>query len=54
MTQAFMIVVRILAVALFLYWGYRLWRGTRSPTSRILGTIFSAVMIWQAAAGTWN
>lgn len=54
MTQAFLIVVRVLAVALFLYWGYRLWTGTRSWTSRILGVFFSAALIWQATLGTWT
>ncbi|MFC2083352.1 hypothetical protein ACFLSG_04900 [Candidatus Bipolaricaulota bacterium] len=53
MTQAFLIVLRVLAVALFLFWGYRLWTGTRSWTSRILGTFFSAALIWQATFGTW-
>jgi len=53
MTQAFLIVVRILAVALFAYWGYRLWTGTQSWTSRVLGLFFSAVLIWQATLGTW-
>jgi hypothetical protein len=54
MTQAFLIVVRVLATALFLYWGVRLWRGTYSLTSRMLGIAFSAVLIWQATAGTWT
>ena len=53
MTQTFIIVARVLVVALFLYWGYRLWRGTQSWTSRILGTLFSAVLIWQSTFGTW-
>ena len=54
MTQAFLIVVRVLVVALFLFWAYRLWRGTRSWTSRVMGMFFSAVLIWQATAGTWG
>ncbi|MBU1048723.1 hypothetical protein KKG90_01745 [Candidatus Bipolaricaulota bacterium] len=54
MTQAFLIVVRILAVALFLFWGYRLWTGTQSWTSRILGSMFSALLIWQSTFGTWT
>jgi hypothetical protein len=53
MTQAFLIVVRILATALFLYWGVRLWRSTNSLTSRMLGAVFSAALIWQATVGTW-
>jgi hypothetical protein len=54
MTQAFLIVVRILAVALFAYWGYRLFRGTCSWTSRVVGVFFSAILIWQATLGTWT
>ena len=54
MTQAFLVVVRVLVVALFLYWGYRLYRGTQSWTSRIIGVFFSAVLIWQATLGTWT
>ena len=53
MTQAFLIVVRVLAVALFLFWAYRLWTGTRSWTSRTMGMFFSAVLIWQVIVGTW-
>jgi hypothetical protein len=54
MTQAFLIVLRILAVALFLYWAYRLWTGTRSWTSRIMGMFFSAVLIWQVTGGSFT
>ena len=54
MTQAFLIVVRILVVVLLLYWGYRLYRGTHSWTSRIMGLFFSAVLIWQTTLGTWT
>jgi hypothetical protein len=54
MTQAFLIVVRILAVALLLYWAYRLWGGTRSPTPRVLGVLCAAVLIWQVTGGTWG
>ncbi len=54
MTQAFLIVVRVLAVALFLYWSYRLWTGTQSLTSRILGTLFSGLLIWQSTFGAWS
>jgi hypothetical protein len=53
MTQAFLIVVRILLVGLVAYWGYRLWTGTASWTSRALGMLFSAVLVWQITAGTW-
>ena len=53
MTQAFLIVVRILAVGLFLYWAYRLWTGTRSWTSRVLAMGFSAILIWQVTGGVW-
>ena len=54
MTQVFLIVVRVLVVALFLYWAYRLWTGTRSWTCRVMGMFFSAVLIWQTTAGTWG
>ena len=54
MTQVFLIVVRVLVVALFLYWAYRLWTGTRSWTSRVMGMFFSAVLIWQTTLGTWT
>lgn len=54
MTQAFLIVVRILIVGLLLYWGYRLWTGTSSWTSRILGVFFSAILIWQTTLGPWT
>lgn len=54
MTQAFLIVVRILVVALLSYWAYRLYRGTCSWTSRIIGIFFSAVLIWQTTFGTWT
>ena len=53
MTQAFLIVVRILVVALLLFWASRLYRGTCSWTSRVLGLFFSGVLIWQATLGTW-
>jgi len=51
MTQAFLIVVRILLVGLVGYWAYRLWVGTTSLTSRGLGIFFSAVLIWQIIGG---
>jgi len=53
MTQAFLIVVRVLLVALVAYWAYRLWGGTRSWTSRGLGLFFSAALVWQIVGGTW-
>lgn len=52
MTQAFLIVVRVALVALVGYWGYRLWTGTRSWTSRGVGMLFSAVLVWQIVGGT--
>ncbi len=52
MTQAFLIVVRVALVALVGYWAYRLWTGTRSFTSRGVGMLFSAVLIWQIVGGS--
>jgi len=52
MTQAFLIVVRVLLVALVAYWAYRLWTGTRSVTSRVVGIFFSAALVWQIVGGT--
>jgi len=52
MTQAFLIVVRILLAALVLFWAYRLWTGTRSWTSRSVGMFFSAALLWQVIFGT--
>jgi hypothetical protein len=52
MTQAFLIVVRVLLVALVAYWAYRLWIGTRSFTSRGVGTFFCAVLVWQIVGGS--
>lgn len=51
MTQAFLIVVRIGLAGLVGYWAYRLWTGTRSLTSRAVGMIFSAVLVWQIVGG---
>jgi hypothetical protein len=51
MTYAFLIVVRILLVGLIAYWGYRLWTGTASWTSRGVGVFFSAVLLWQIVGG---
>jgi len=53
MTQAFLIVVRILLVALVGYWAFRLWTGTQSWTSRSVGMVFSAALVWQIVGGTW-
>jgi len=51
MTQAFLIVVRILLVALVGYWAFRLWTGTISWTSRSLGVFFCGILIWQIVGG---
>ena len=53
MTQAFLIVIRVALVALVGYWAYRLWTGTASWTSRGVGMLFSGVLVWQIAGGTW-
>jgi len=53
MTQVFLTVVRVLLVGLVGYWGFRLWTGTVSLTSRALGALFCASLIWQITAGTW-
>jgi len=52
MTQAFLIVVRILLLALVGFWAFRLWTGTASWTSRGVGVFFSAVLVWQVVGGT--
>jgi hypothetical protein len=52
MTQAFLIVVRVLLVALVGFWALRLWQGTTSWTARGVGIFFSAVLVWQIVAGT--
>jgi hypothetical protein len=52
MTQAFLIVVRVLLVGLIGFWGFRLWVGTMSWTARSVGVFFSAVLVWQIVAGT--
>ena len=51
MTHAFLIVVRILLCALVVYWAYRLWIGTNSYTSRGVGMLLSAVLVWQIIGG---
>ncbi|MEW5825403.1 MAG: hypothetical protein AB1778_01070 [Candidatus Bipolaricaulota bacterium] len=53
MTQAFLIVLRVLAVALLATWAYRLWNGTRSWTARAVGAFFSAALLWQVLGGRW-
>ena len=52
MTQAFLIVIRVALVALVGYWAYRLWTGTASWTSRGVGLLFSAALVWQIVGGT--
>ncbi len=52
MTQAFLIVVRILLTGLIAYWGYRLWIGTRSWATRAIAMLFSATLVWQIVGGT--
>jgi hypothetical protein len=52
MTQAFLIVVRVLLLGLIGFWGFRLWVGTMSWTARGVGILFSAVLVWQIVAGT--
>ena len=51
MTQAFLIVMRILVFVLLGYWGYRLWTGTISWTSRGVGALFVGVLAWQVIGG---
>jgi hypothetical protein len=52
MTEAFLIVLRILVAALVGFWAYRLWTGTRSWTTRLVGAFFSATLLWQVVGGT--
>jgi len=52
MTFAFLTAVRVLLVCLVGYWAYRLWTGTTSWTSRAVGMLFSAVLVWQITGGT--
>lgn len=51
MTQAFLIVGRILLTVLVVYWAYRLWTGTTSRTARVVGILFSAALVWQIIGG---
>ena len=53
MTQAFLIVLRLLLVGLIGYWAYRLWIGTTSFTSRAVGLLCTAVLLWQVASTFW-
>jgi len=50
MTQAFLIVLKILLTALVAFWAYRLWIRTASWTSRGVGMFLSALLIWQIIA----
>jgi len=52
MTQVFLIVVRVLLLALVGFWALRLWTGTTSWTSRGVGVFFSVVLAWQIVGGT--
>jgi len=52
MTQAFLIVVRVLLMALVGWWGYKLWTGTSSWTTRGVSMLFCAVLAWQITGGT--
>ena len=52
MTQAFLIVLRILLLGLIGYWGYRLWMGTTSWTARGMGSVLIAALAWQVIGGT--
>lgn len=51
MTQGFLIVVRILLLVLLGYWGYRLWTGTISWTSRGVAGVFIGALAWQVIGG---
>jgi len=53
MTQAFLIVLRLMALALLGYFAYRLWLGTRSWTTRGVGFVFTGALAWQIIGGTW-
>lgn len=52
MTQAFLIIGRILLTILVGYWAYRLSTRTASRTSRVVGILLSAAIVWQIIAGT--
>lgn len=53
MTQAFLIVLRLLCLALLGYFAYRLWIGTRSWTTRIFAGLFVGTLAWQFIVGAW-
>ena len=53
MTQAFLIVLRLMALALLGYFGYRMWMGTRSWTTRGVAFVFTGALAWQFIGGTW-
>jgi len=53
MTQAFLIVLRLLVLALLGYFAYRLWAGTRSFTTRGVACVFVGALAWQIIGGTW-
>ena len=53
MTQAFLIVLRMLCLGLLGYFAYRLWTGTRGFTTRGMAGLFIGVLFWQIIAGTW-
>jgi len=53
MTQAFLIVLRMLCLGVLGYFGYRLWTGTRSLTTRVMAGLFIGVLVWQIVAGAW-
>ena len=52
MTQAFLIVLRLLSLALVGYWGYRLWTGTTSWASRGLSALLIGTLAWQIIGGS--
>ena len=51
MTQAFLIVVRVLLAALVAYWTYKLWIGARGTATRCFSLFLSAVLLWQIIGG---
>ena len=53
MTQAFLIVLRLMALTLLGYFAYRMWMGTRSWSTRGVAFVFTGALAWQFIAGTW-
>ena len=53
MTRAFIIVVRLLCLALLGYFAYRLWAGTRSWSTRAVSALFLGALAWQVVGGAW-